>query len=76
MVVATAGGRTEHEDQPAAACRRLDLGLDAWGWDGRRVAGVLVYVGHLEQWREVMGHLLPQLGGLAVPIFAVRTSEI
>ena len=77
MVVATAGGRTEHEDQPAAACRRrLDLGLDAWGWDGRRVAGVLVHVGHLEQWREVMGHLLHQLGGLAVPIFAVRPSEV
>ena len=75
MVVAAARG-TEHEDQPAAACRRLDLGLDAWGWDGRRVAGVLVHVGPLEQWREVMGHLLHQLGGLAVPIFAVRTSEI
>ena len=77
MVVAAARG-TEHEDQPAAACRRLDLGLDAWGWDddGCLVAGVLVHVGHLVQWRVVVGHLLHQLGGLAVPIFAVRTSEV
>lgn len=72
---ASAGG-TKAEHQPAAACWRLVLGLDTGGWDGCRVAGVLVHVGHLEYWRVVVGHLLQQLGGLAVPIFAVRTSEI
>jgi hypothetical protein len=77
VVVVAAAGETEPEDQPAAACRRLVvLGLDAGAWDGCRVAGVLVHVGHLVQWRVVVGHQLHQLGGLAMPLFAVRASEI